>query len=125
MHELHEVEMRNALRRKRHQNDISDTQLAASLSLLASDLAEGGRLIRSELDWQLVYAEAERLSERITAQTGIRTLDLIHVAAALGQTASVLVSGDRKQCEAAHAAGLQVMYPAERSASLEYRPFKG
>ncbi len=109
VNELHEIEMRSALRQKRFRKEIDDTQLAASLGLLKSDLEEDGRLVRAELDWQEVWTKAGQLSADITVRTGVRTLDLIHLAVALHQSASGLVSQDKLQCDAARAAGLKVM----------------
>ena len=105
INELHEVEMRNALRLKRFREEIEDEQLAASMAMLSSDLA-ARRLIRTGVDWQSVFAEAERLSATATIGTGVRTIDLLHVAAALNQGAAGLVSLDHRQRAAARLAGL-------------------
>ena len=108
VNELHEIEMRNAFRLKRFRNEIDDTQLAAALGWFDGDLA-AGRLIRRGVDWQSVWAETQRLSAAITTRTGVGTIDLIHIAAALRQAASGIVSQDKRQCDAARAAGLQVV----------------
>ena len=39
INDLHEIEMRNALRLKRFREEIDDEQLAASMAMLANDLA--------------------------------------------------------------------------------------
>lgn len=104
---LHELETRNALRLKRFRDEIDDRQLAASMSMLEADLVSD-RLIRSRVDWPAVCAEGERLSAAMTASIGVRTIDLLHVAAAHHQAASGLVSLDRRQCAAARASGLEV-----------------
>ena len=75
------------------------------MAMLANDLA-ARRLIRAGIDWQSVFAEAERLSAATTTDTGVRTIDLLHVAAALSQGASGLVSLDHRQRAAAGFAGL-------------------
>ena len=105
---LHELEIRNALRLKRFRDESDDGRLAASMAMLASDFT-AGRLIRSHVDWPPVHVEAERLSAAMSAETGVRTIDLLHVAAALNQAASGLVSLDRRQRAAARAAGLEVV----------------
>ena len=105
---LHELEIRNALRPKRFRDEIGDQQLAASMAMLASDLA-AGRLVRGGIDWGSVRAEAERLSATVTVEVGVCTIDLLHVAAALDRTASGLVSLDRRQRAAARAPGLDVI----------------
>ena len=107
---MHELEIRNALRLKRFRDEIDDGQLAASLAMLDTDLA-AGRLVRGRIDWPSVCAEAERLSAVMTADTGVRTIDLLHVAAALNQAASGLVSLDHRQRAAARASGLEVVEP--------------
>lgn len=105
---LHDIEMRNALRLKRFREEINDDQLAASMAMLSSDLA-ARRLIRAGVDWQSVFAEAERLSATTTTGTGVRTIDLLHVAAALNQGTSGLVSLDHRQRAAAQLAGLELV----------------
>ena len=105
---LHELEIRNALRLKRFRDEISDGQLAASLGMIAADFA-ARRLIRHEVDWRAIHDEAERLSAAVSAKVGVRTIDLIHIAAALNQMATGLVSLDRRQRAAASVAGLQVV----------------
>lgn len=78
------------------------------MSMLEADLASG-RLIRGRVDWPSVCAEAECLSVAMTAGIGVRTIDLLHVAAAHHQAASGLVSLDRRQYAAARASGLEVV----------------
>ena len=107
---LHELEIRNALRLKLFRSEIDAEQLATSMAMLAGDLARR-RLIRSAFDWRLVRDEAERLSSMAGATIGARTIDLLHVAAALTQGASSLVSLDHRQCAVARLAGLEVVEP--------------
>ena len=108
INDLHDIELRNALRLKRFREEIDDEQLAASMAMLANDLA-ARRLIRTAVDWQSVFAEAERLSAAATTDTGVRAIDLLHVAAALNQGASGLVSLDHRQRAAARFASLGVI----------------
>ena len=108
VNDLHELEIRNALRLKRFRGEIGDEQLAASLAMLASDLA-AGRLIRGGIDWGSVRAEAERLSATVATGIGVGAIDLLHVAAALDRTASGLVSLDHRQQAAARASGLKAV----------------
>ena len=108
VNDLHELEIRNALRLKRFRDEIGDEQLAASLAMLAGDLA-AGRLIRGGIDWGSVRTEAERLSATVTTAVGVGAIDLLHVAAALDRTASGLVSLDHRQRAAARASGLEAV----------------
>ena len=105
---LHEIEIRNALRLKRFRNEIDAGQLAASLGMIAADFADR-KLVRHEANWRLVYEAAERLSAAAAATLGARTIDLLHVAAALSQEADGLVSLDRRQCAVARHTGLEVV----------------
>ena len=109
---LHELEIRNALRLKRFRSELDAEQLAASMAMLAGDIARR-RLIRGAFDWRLVREEAERLSGIMTTTIGTRTIDLLHVAAALSHSQGVatLVSFDHRQCAAARLAGLEVVEP--------------
>ena len=105
---LHELEIRNALRLKRFRGEIDDGQMAASLGMIAADFA-ARRLIRHEADWQVIHDEAERLSAVTGATVGVRTIDVIHIAAALTQMATGVVSFDRRQLAAARMSGLRVV----------------
>ena len=78
------------------------------MSMVTGDLA-AGRLIRSGVDWPSVCAESECLSAATTAGVGGRTIDLLHVAAALNREASGRVSLDRRQRAAADLARLAVV----------------
>ncbi len=105
---LHELEIRNALRLKRFRDEIDDAQLAASLGMIAADFA-ARRLVRHDVDWGTIHDEAERLSAATAATVGVRTIDVIHIAAALTQMATGLVSFDRRQLAAARMSGLHVV----------------
>ena len=107
---LHELEIRNALRLKRFRSEIDAEQLAASLAMLAGDIARR-RLMRGAFDWRLVRDEAERHSGTASTTVGTRTIDLLHVAAALSQGVTAFVSFDHRQCAAARLAGLEVVEP--------------
>jgi hypothetical protein len=107
---LHELEIRNALRLKRFRAEIDAGQLAASMAMLAGDIARR-RLIRAAFDWRLVRDEAERLSGIASETIGTRTIDLLHVAAALSNGVTGLVSLDHRQSAAARLAGLEVIEP--------------
>ena len=108
INDLHDIEMRNALRLKRFREEVDDEQLAASMAMLSSDLA-ARRLIRTAVDWQSVISEAKHLSAAATTDTGVRTIDLLHVAAALIGGATGLVSLDHRQRAAARFASLGVI----------------
>jgi hypothetical protein len=54
-----------------------------------------------------VHATAERLARRHAAALGTRSLDILHVAAALALGANCFVTGDRRQASLARAANLE------------------
>ena len=105
---LHEIEIRNALRLKRFRNEIDPGQLVTSLGMIATDFL-ARKLIRQDVNWGLVYDTAERLSAALAGAVGLRTIDLLHVAAALSQKADGLVSLDQRQCAGARRSGLEVI----------------
>ena len=70
VNDLHELEIRNALRLKRFRDEICDGQLAASVAMLASDLT-AGRLIRGRIDWGPA-ARLRASSASSTRPTGAR-----------------------------------------------------
>jgi hypothetical protein len=61
-----------------------------------------------------VHARAERLARRHAATLGTRSLDILHVAAALSLGTSDFVTGDRRQASLAKAAGLEAIVVGQR-----------
>lgn len=108
---LHALEIRNALRLKRFRDELSEAELASVLELLQEDL-QAGRLAASRLDLEAVHQRAEGLSARHTAAVGVRSLDLLHVAAALELGEPAFASFDQRQREVAQREGLQLTPPA-------------
>jgi hypothetical protein len=104
---LHSLEIGNALRLKRHRKEITQVQLRGALAGIREDLASGF-LQRVDHDLATVYLQAESLSAAHTASTGARSLDVLHVAAALVLDARQFVSFDRRQRLLAKRAGLDV-----------------
>jgi predicted nucleic acid-binding protein len=104
---LHSLEIGNALRLKRHRREITQAQLRGALAGIREDLA-GGFLRRLDHDVAAVYLQADSLSAAYTVATGARSLDILHVAAALIIEAREFVSFDRRQRRLARRAGLDV-----------------
>lgn len=77
---------------------------AARLAAVSGDLASG--FFRSTPTPAIVYDEAVRLSRRHTASIGNRTLDILHVAAALVLGLPTFYTFDRRQAQLAKAEGL-------------------
>ena len=104
---LHQLELRNALRLRVFRREITKAQRDASLNSLLSDLAVGVFAPASPPLPELM-TEAERLSALHSERLGTRSLDIMHVAAALVLGEQPLLSFDRRQKALARAAGLRV-----------------
>jgi len=61
-----------------------------------------------------VHARAEGLARRPAAVLGTRSLDILHVAAALSLATSDFVTGDRRQAALANTAGLKAVVVGQR-----------
>jgi len=79
---LHQLEFRNAIRLRVFRGEITPAQRDASLNTLLADLAGGVLAAASPLLTE-VMIEAERLSALHSETLGTRSLDILHVAAAL------------------------------------------
>jgi hypothetical protein len=79
---IHQLEFRNALRLRVFRKEITTGQRDASLSLLLADLATGV-LAHAEASQMELVVESERLSATYSERLGTRSLDILHVAAAL------------------------------------------
>ena len=109
---FHSIEIPNALRLKRFRGEITATEETAAIRVFLADV-DAGRLVRPDYDLAEVFIRAEKLSARHSASTGTRTLDLLHVAAALECGCTTLASFDERQRKTASLSGLEIM-PAKR-----------
>jgi len=105
---LHRLEVRNALRLQVGRERITREESDAVLRLLDDDLA-AGRLAQIPVDLYAVFERAEALSARHTARLLSRSLDILHVAAALELGCTRFVSFDSRQVKLAAAAGLRAV----------------
>lgn len=104
---LHQLELRNALRLRVFRKEITATQRTASLNLLLADLA-GNILKHVSPGLTEIMTEAERLSASYSENLGTRSLDLLHVAAAVVLGLPEFFTFDKRQAALAKAAGLKV-----------------
>lgn len=104
---IHQLEFRNALRLRVFRKEITATQRDASLNHLLADLT-GGTLEHQQPVLSEVMTEAERLSASHSERLGTRSLDILHVAAALVGGSQVFLTFDTRQAKLAKAAGLKV-----------------
>jgi predicted nucleic acid-binding protein len=103
--QLHELELANALRLRLFRREARRTQIDATLGRIAADL-EAGVLRRVAVDWPAALAGAIELAGRHSARVGCRSLDLLHVSAAMLSATDRFVTADRRQSTVARHAGL-------------------
>jgi hypothetical protein len=81
---LHRLELRNALALAVFQRRVTAVQTQAVWQDVTNDL-RAGLLAVTPLRWYALLRQAAQLSTRHTPQTGCRSLDILHVAAANAQ----------------------------------------
>lgn len=107
---LHRLEVRNAIRQFEFTGDLKPAKVKEVLRCLDEDLADG-TLVHQGLDWTGTLKHAERVGEAQTPNTGVRAMDLFHIAAALELRAGLFLTFDDRQRVTAKAAGLKVALP--------------
>jgi predicted nucleic acid-binding protein len=105
---LHEIEIPNAIRLKRFRGEITRAQETAAIRAFRADVA-AGRMARPAYDLGAVFFRAEQLSSRHSGDIGTRSLDVLHVAAALESGCKGFASFDERQRKIAALAGLKVI----------------
>ena len=105
---LHEIEIPNAIRLKRFRGEITRAQESAAIRAFHADV-DAGRMARSTYDLEAVFIRAEQLSSRHSGDIGTRSLDVLHVAAALESGCTIFASFDERQRKVAALAGLAVI----------------
>ncbi len=105
---VHGLEIRNALRLKRYRKELTERQMKGALRHIQEDI-NTGFLQSPELDFQLLFNQAEILSASHTTTTGARSLDIIHVAVAMLLKVEKFVSYDRRQRMLAKGAGMAIL----------------
>ena len=105
---IHEIEVPNAIRLKRFRGEITKAEEAASLRLFHADL-KAGRLVRPEYKLADVFRRAEKLSASHSGEIGTRSMDILHVAAALEIGCTTFASFDERQRKCAARAGLKII----------------
>jgi len=101
------LEVRNAIRLKAFRGDITPAAMTQSIAAFEQDSA-ANRWMRPGYTVADVEQKAKELSAGHAATLGCRTLDIIHVAAALVVGAKEFVTFDHRQAALAKAAGLTV-----------------
>ena len=106
--QLHENEVRNAIRLKRRRAELTDAEVEIAFRRIAEDLAEG-RLYRPRLDWVEAWTKAEEFSALHAHKVNCRTLDTLHVALATNLGFKEFASFDLRQRELAAMTGLRIL----------------
>ncbi len=104
---LVELGLRNAFNRAVQRQRITAAERDALWQDVEADIASGF-LVPTPVDAGLLHERARRLSDRYTPSLGTRSLDLLHVAAALVLEAKIFFSFDDRQRKAAAGEGLKV-----------------
>jgi predicted nucleic acid-binding protein len=104
---LGELEFRNALHLAVFQGELRPSDAALKKRLFLSDVANGIFIIMP-VPAVTLFSKAAELADRHSARLGTRSLDLLHVAAALLLEAETFLSFDQRQRQAAKAEGLGI-----------------
>ena len=105
---LVELELTNTIWRAVGEKRIPARLAASLLGAINRDLA-GGFFVRGGIDAVVHYRNAIKLSKEFAARYLTRTLDVLHVAAALLLEAKILASFDERQRRLAASAGLKLL----------------
>lgn len=101
------IEVRNAIRLKAFRGEITPIEMNESITAFQQDVTSG-RWQVPDFNTALIEQKTEELSAAHSATLGCRTLDIIHVAAALLIGAKDFVTFDPRQSALARQAGLTV-----------------
>jgi len=104
---FHRIELRNALSLAVFQQRLTSAESLAAWQEVQRDLASGSLVAKPDM-WGSLLQEAESLAERHTPIIGARSLDVLHVAAALVLGATDFCTLDTRQGKLAQLAGLNV-----------------
>jgi predicted nucleic acid-binding protein len=101
-----ELELANALSLRVFRKELSSGKAKAARSLFVTDVENGVFAVRPLP--ATLFDRAKRLTRTRTSHLGTRTLDVLHVAAALLLQADTFFTFDRNQARLAKAEGLLV-----------------
>jgi hypothetical protein len=101
------LELRNAFNRAVQRQRITVAERDALWRDVEADIASGF-LVSTPIAFVRLHEKARQLSDRYTPTLGTRSLDLLHVAAALVLEAETFFSFDERQRKAAASEGLIV-----------------
>ncbi len=99
-------ELRNAIRLSVWRGNCDAMHAKRAFEKITADLTVGN-LVESTLIWPDVLTIADELGEAHTTALGVRTLDLLHVSAAVSLGAKKFLTCDARQLALAKATGLR------------------
>ena len=102
---FHRLEFENALRLKLFRKDMNQGQYLAILKKVEMNISDS-MLVFRPVNWIEAFDRARSIGADVTAKTGCRTLDLIHVAIAVQWGCPTFLTADERQLAAAKMAGL-------------------
>ena len=105
---LHTLEVGNALRVLTGRKLLTADEARGLLEQFEDD-RQAQRLADAALDWPKVFHESVQLSRRHAARLLSRSLDILHVAAAVELGCKRFVSADERQLALAEAIGLKAV----------------
>jgi predicted nucleic acid-binding protein len=104
---LGELELTNAIGLRLYRKEIRPAVAKSSLILLQKDLEDGVLLVKPLP--AAAFERAKQISRKHTPKLGTRSIDTLHVAAAIVLQASSFLTFDKRQANLAAAAGLRVL----------------
>jgi len=105
---FHELEFTNAIFLKQFRMEITENQIRLTLAKF-SEHKTRGVYYYPQINWTDTLNLAIDLAHNNTANTGSRSLDIIHVASALALKANRFLTLDDRQSELASMVGLKVV----------------
>jgi len=117
---LHALELTSAIHLNCGRGLITQAELRA-VSLQVEDDLSAHRLRTTPLDLAEVFASATDVARQHAATVPCRSLDVLHVAAALHLRCAELVSADERQLQLGRAVGLDVVDLGKRRSRARRR----
>lgn len=103
---LQELEFTNAIRLNKYQGVLTETEAGHLLDWFHEDIGQGC-FKRVSIDFAALFVEALNIAAEHTGETGSRSLDIMHLAAALQCGVKTIVSFDKRQLELSGKLGLK------------------
>ncbi len=109
---LHDLELSNAFALKVYRKEIEEEQCSSAMRAIAEDRVSGV-LLPVLPDQAALWSKAGELARRHTPTLGTRSLDVLHVAAALMADCAFFLTNDDRQLRLARVVGLETVAVAE------------